>query len=448
MDSTLIRKYDTGGPCYTSYPTAARFQQPFDVHGYLCKLQQQCSSIAPLSLYIHIPFCVYDFHYCTSTHEVSKDQQKAQTYLDHLTREIELQATLFGTKRPVTQLQWGGGMASYLTPAEMTELMHRTASHFNLLDSPNREYTIEIDPLTADKEKLALLKGLGFNHIRVAIQDFDCALLPIIETMQDLCDMVRGYAFDTLSFELVYGHPQQSIDAFRQTLQQLVDLGPDRIMLQDYTQAPARFPEPQASERNKFCGAERQMSLRIMACQTFVANGYVLIGMHHFVRPHDALCEVQKSGELRRNLQGYSACFANELLGVGVSALSNVGDFYTQNECLAADYYQRLSVQELPIVRGFHLSDEDKMRRYVIMQIICNLRLDFTELLRRFDVVFVQYFSSALPKLAQMSEDGLLHVTNDELRVTKTGRFVLRNICMLFDACIVPEQELVQSQMR
>lgn len=246
LDSALIRKYDTEGPWYTSYPTAARFQQPFDVHRYLDKLQQQCSSIAPLSLYMHIPFCAYDFHYCTTTHEVSKDQQKAQTYLDHLACEIELQAGLFGNKRPVTQLQWGGGMASYLTPAEMTELMHRTASQFNLLDSPNREYTIEIDPLTADKEKLALLKGLGFNHIRIGIQDFDSAQLPI-ETMQDLCDMVRGYAFDTLSFDLVYGHPEQSIDAFRQTLQQFVDLGPDRITLKDYTQVPTRFPELQAS---------------------------------------------------------------------------------------------------------------------------------------------------------------------------------------------------------
>lgn len=447
LDSALIRKYDTEGPCYTSYPTAARFQQPFDVEGYLSSLQQACCSIAPLSLYIHIPFCAYDFHYCQNTHEVTKDQRKAQTYLYHLAREIELQAALFGNKRPVTQLQWGGGMASYLTPAEMTELMHCTARHFNLLDSPNREYSIAIDPLTTDKEQLALLKGLGFNRVRVGIQYFGAAQLHF-DAMQSLCDTVRGYAFDTLSFDLAYGHPEQSIDAFQQTLQQLVDLGPDRITLQDYTQVSARFPQSQATERDKFCSAERQMSLRIMACQTFIANGYILIGMQHFVRPHDALCEVQKSGELRRNLQGYSASFANDLLGVGVSALSNVGDFYTQNECLADDYYQRLGAQQLPIARGFHLSEEDKMRRYVIMQIVCNLRLDFSELLRRFDVVFVQYFSSALPKLAQMSEDGLLRVTNDELCVTKTGRLTLSNICMLFDACLAPEQELVQSQMR
>lgn len=447
LDSALIRKYATAGPCYTSYPTAPQFQQPFNTESYQCALKQQLSSIAPLSLNVNIPFCAYDFHYCSSTHVVTKDGYKAQTYLNHLIREIELQAALFGTKRPVTQLHWGGGMASYLTPAEMTALMHSTASHFNLLDSSNREYAIEINPLTAKKETLALLKGLGFNCISIGMEDFDRQAQPSYHAVQELCDTVRAYAFDILSLDWIYGHPEQNVEAFQKTLHQLVELAPDRITLHNQARGSTRFLFHQAGDRAKFCSSRRPLSLLITAAQTFIANGYVLVGMQHFVRPHDALCEVQKSGELRRNFHGYSRCFSDDLLGIGVSALSSVGNFYTQNEQQIDAYYRRLNARELPLVRGFLLTDDDKLRRYMIMQIVCNLRLDFAELLRRFDVAFMQHFSSALPKLVQMSQDGLLKITNDQLCVTQTGRPMVRNICMLFDAYLAPEQELVQSQM-
>ena len=234
---------------------------------------------------------------------------------------------------------------------------------------------------------------------------------------------------------------------FNQKVDYKENVNSDRITLHNHARRSTRCLFHQAVDRDKFCSARRPLSLLIMAAQTFIANGYVLVGMQHFVRPHDALCEVQKSGELRRNFQGYSRCFSDDLLGIGVSALSSVGNFYTQNEQQIDAYYRRLNACELPLVRGFLLTDDDKLRRYMIMQIICNLRLDFAELLRRFNVVFMQHFSSALPKLVQMSQDGLLKITNDQLCVTQTGRSMVRNICMLFDAYLAPEQELAQSQM-
>ncbi len=445
LEAALIRKYAFGGPSYTCYPASIRFQPAFAVEQYTHSLRQQCCSIAPLSLCVHLPFSAYHHEYGDSSPEVTEHQHKIQDYRQHLAVELELQAALFGAKRPVTQLHWSGGMASYLAPAEMTELMHCTASHFNLLDSPSRDYSIAIDPWSANKETLALLKGLGFNHIRIAIEIFG-QTREQLEEIRALVYMVRNYAFYTLSFDVSYKHRKQSIETFQQTLAEIIALQPDRITLQDAAHRDATLSLPLASASGKFCCSDRLQSLRIMASQTFTAHGYILIGMQHFVRAHDAMHEVQKVGQLRRNLLGYCATFADDLVGVGLSASSKVGAFYTQNTARADEYYLRLHNRELPIVRGCRLSEDEQLRHYVIMQIACNLRLNFTTLLQRFDVVFVQYFSQVLPKLRHMKADGLLHLTNDELLVTAAGKPMLRNICMLFDTSSTPTQALVQSQ--
>ncbi len=437
----LAGKYASQGPRYTSYPTAPQFSEDFPLDDYLTWQRSPGEHRrAPLSLYIHLPFCKDICFYCACNKTVTRKPGVARRYLDHLLTEIELQSQLVGASRPVTQMHWGGGTPTFLDNAEITELMHSVASHFNLLDKGYREYSIEIDPRTVDFSTVALLKGVGFNRISLGIQDFDPLVQKSINRIQpyrevaELVDKIRSHDFRSLSFDLIYGLPHQDSVTIIETLSKVISLSPDRISCYNYAHLPERFPSQRAIDRLDLPTPEEKLLLHEIIGDTLQEAGYVHIGMDHFVKPQDELAVAQREGRLQRNFQGYSLRMSDDLLGLGASSISQLGDFYLQNKRDLEDYYSALGDNTLPIEKGFKVSRDDKLRKYIIMSLISDLALDFSDCNQRFGIDFRQSFDKELDVLQQMERDGLLCIEEDGIQVTPRGRPFLRNICMPFDA--------------
>ena len=446
-EMALAEKYACQGPRYTSYPTAPQFNPDFPQEQYHNWQQNDTSrASAPLSLYVHLPFCHDICHYCACNKIVTRKKHSARDYLRRLETEIQLQSELLGSARPVTQLHWGGGTPTYLDNAEITELMHFLATHFRLLDKSYREYSIEIDPRTVQGDTIALLKGLGFNRISLGIQDFDPLVQKAINRIQplrqveSLVDSIRAHGFRSLSFDLIYGLPHQDRYTIEETLHKVITLRPDRIACYNYAHLPERFSSQRAIDRLSLPSPEEKLLLHQVISNTLQTAGYLHIGMDHYVLPEDELALAQQEGRLQRNFQGYSLHLADDLIGLGVSAISQIGDFYLQNEHDLDKYYAHIDAGQYPTTRGFKISNEDRLRRYVIMSLICELRLDIAECSQRFNIEFSRYFDKELQALRRMETDGLLTIDDHQIQISQLGRAFLRNICMLFDAYLKPTQ--------
>ena len=443
----LAAKYACAGPRYTSYPTAPQFRADFPLQQYLSwQGRDGDHKRAPLSLYVHLPFCNDICYYCACNKIVTREKGVAGRYLKHLGREISRQSEIVGKQRPITQMHWGGGTPTYLDTAEITELMHMLASHFRLLDKGYREYSIEIDPRTVEKATIALLKGVGFNRISLGIQDFDPLVQKSVNRIQpfpevaDLVDCIRGHNFRSLSFDLIYGLPHQDRYTMDDTLRKTIALRPDRIACYNYAHLPERFSSQRAIDRLSLPQPQEKLLLQQIISHTLQDAGYLHIGMDHYVLPDDELAIAQGEGRLQRNFQGYSLHMADDLLGLGVSAISQIGDFYLQNERDLEAYYQLIDAGELPANRGCKVNSEDRLRRHIIMSLISDLKLDLPECNRQFGIDFPARFRAELAQLQPMVEDGLLEFTQQEIRVTRRGRPFLRNICMPFDAYLEDHQ--------
>ncbi|MBE9539908.1 MAG: oxygen-independent coproporphyrinogen III oxidase [Proteobacteria bacterium] len=433
----LAEKYACQGPRYTSYPTAPQFRQDFPLEDYKASLRH---SLEPLSLYIHLPFCRDICYYCGCNKIVTRKKGVAREYLKHLQSEIEMQSELVGSHRPITQMHWGGGTPTYLDNAEITELMHMLASHFRLLDKGYREYSIEIDPRTVDLETIALLKGVGFNRISLGIQDFDPLVQKATNRIQPynkvapLIECIRAHDFRSLSFDLIYGLPHQDRITMAETLRKVISLRPDRIACYNYAHLPERFTSQRSIDRLTLPEPGEKLILQQLISETLQEAGYLFIGMDHFVLPDDELALAQPEGRLQRNFQGYSLHMADDLLGLGVSAISQMGDFYIQNEPDIKKYYKRIERGELAIARGFKSSPDDDLRRHIIMSLISELQLDIAECNRQFNIDFNSDFAGEIASLRDMEADGLLEISPSRIDITERGRSFLRNICMPFDA--------------
>ncbi|MEM1112708.1 MAG: oxygen-independent coproporphyrinogen III oxidase [Pseudomonadota bacterium] len=451
----LAQKYASQGPRYTSYPTAPQFTNDFPLDQYeRWQKSKGDHQRSPLSLYVHVPFCQDICYYCACNKIVTRESGAGRRYLDHLSREIALQADHVGhhRTRPITQMHWGGGTPTYLDEAEITELMHLLASNFRLLDKDYREYSVEIDPRTIDLDRIALLKGVGFNRISLGIQDFDPKVQKAINRAQPyslvapLVDRIRRHSFRSLSFDLIYGLPQQSRQTMSETLAKVIALRPDRIACYNYAHLPERFLSQRAIDRMTLPQAHEKLVMQQMIGLTLADAGYLHIGMDHYVLPEDELALAQLEGRLQRNFQGYSLQMADDILGLGVSAISQLGDFYLQNERHLDAYYARIMSGDLAIARGCKLTSEDKLRRHIIMTLICQLHLDIGECREQFGVDFERHFESALTTLRRLEADHLLHIGPAEIAVTEKGRPFLRNICMPFDAYLPKPGQGIDSQ--
>lgn len=437
-DSSVLQKYGTSGPRYTSYPTANLFRGDFGVEAYLADLQSLRNKITPISLYLHIPFCQKACFYCGCNRTITRDRGKIANYVNALLLEIEQAAIIHGHRR-VRQLHWGGGTPSYLDPAEITQLMHAISSHFDMDGSSSRDYSMEIDPRSVDEAKLALIKGLGFNRLSMGIQDFDPDVQQAINRRQDfsmiqrLTNAVRRFGFSSLNFDLIYGLPKQNQQGIRVTLDKVIELNPDRVACYNYAHMPERFPAQRAILASDLPETSQRMEIYAQIGERLTAAGYRHIGMDHFAREDDELCKAARDGSLQRNFQGYSRAMADDLIGLGASSISQIGDYYVQNERDPEAYVHLMEQGELPIIRGIRLETEDRLRRSIIQNLICRLRLDIKSVEREFDIDFRARFAEQLTQLEQFRQDGLVELNERDVRITEAGRLVLRNICMLFD---------------
>ena len=447
FDSHLIRRYDRSGPRYTSYPTAVQFSENFNTADYRCQATASDSSGRPLSLYFHIPFCARVCFYCGCSKIVTANRKRALPYLQHLYQEIELQAELFDGERPIEQLHWGGGTPTFLNHDQMIELMRVTAKHFNLLDHDRGEYSIELDPRELRTDTIEVLRYLGFNRLSLGVQDFDPAVQQAVNRIQSFplveaaVNAARKQGFKSISFDLIYGLPCQSVESFDETLDQVIELAPDRLSVFNYAHLPALFKVQRQIDSGQLPSAEAKLEILQHVIQRLSAAGYVYIGMDHFARPDDELALAQQQGKLQRNFQGYSTHAGCDLIGLGLTAIAKVADCYSQNAKTLDMYYAALDKGELPIQRGIVLTSDDRLRREIISELICHGKLDFAAIEDYYRIRFQDYFAGELRRLAVMEGDGLLHLGVDGISISPSGRLLSRIICMVFDRYLQQQPE-------
>ncbi len=438
-DEDLLRRYDVAGPRYTSYPTANLFHEEFGEEQYRHACAASNTQRRPLSLYFHLPFCATVCYYCACNKIVTANRERAREYLDLLKEEIRLQSALFENGRPVTQLHWGGGTPTFFSPAEMTELMHHTARHFRLLDADRGEYSIEIDPRTVEEGTIGLLRGLGFNRLSLGVQDFDPRVqkavnrIQSVEQVRTVTEVARSFGFRSVSYDLIYGLPHQSVETFRETLDTVVALSPDRISVFNYAHLPARFKTQRQIDEAALPPAAEKVRILEQTISGLLKAGYVYIGMDHFAKPNDELAVAQRQGGLHRNFQGYSTHRGADLVGLGISSIGQVGNVYAQNAKAIPEYAEAIRSGHLPIERGIELSPDDLIRRQVITDIICQGSLRFADIEELFGVRVEHYFARELQQLVPFEVDGLVTTRPGRIDVTPKGRLLLRVICMVFD---------------
>ena len=443
----LLAKYGTNGPRYTSYPTALQFREAFDPADYRRAASDPGAAETDLSLYFHIPFCDTVCFYCGCNKVITKNRERAKPYLKHLLRELELQAALFDTKRPVSQLHWGGGTPTFLSADEMSTLMAATREHFRLRPDDEGEYSIEIDPREAPPATIAQLRGLGFNRMSLGVQDFDPVVQRAVNRIQplqmtvDCMNAARANGFKSIGVDLIYGLPHQTVQSFRHTLDTILLLAPDRLSVFGYAHMPQRFKmQRQIDERALPSPAERLAILQLVIEQLTDA-GYVYIGMDHFALPTDELARAQQQRTLHRNFQGYSTGAECDLIGFGASSIGKVGDVYAQNAKDLAGYGDAIDNGRLAIARGVRLTAEDRLRRDIITELMCNLELRFDEFEAAYGVRFLSAFAPELERLRAFEQDGLVARDGRRLKVLPAGRMFVRNIAMVFDPYLRAQPE-------
>ena len=441
FDKELIRRYDKPGPRYTSYPAATQFHENFLVNDYIreARCTNQDLIPIPLSLYFHLPFCDTVCYYCACNKIVTRNRQHAIPYLNNLHREIEFQGKLYDRDRMVDQLHWGGGTPTFISHDQMCELMDVTRDNFTLRGDDSGEYSIEIDPREVDSESIPLLRKIGFNRISIGIQDFDPTVQKAVNRIQpyeqtaDVIKASRDSTFRSISVDLIYGLPLQSVANFRITLEKIVELSPDRVAIYNYAHLPHLFKTQKQINESELPSPAEKLGILQMAINTMIEAGYVYIGMDHFAKPDDELALAQRDGNLYRNFQGYSTHANCDVIGMGISSISRAGNCYAQNVRTLDEYVAIVQSGEIPIFRGYELNSEDKIRRDVIAQLICHFSLDFTQIESQYEIDFKSYFSKELEQLSIMHTDGLLLVEADKIQVLPIGRLLIRNICTVFD---------------
>lgn len=452
-NADLLKRYDLTGPRYTSYPTAPQFSDAFSLADVQQAIHRSNASDAPLSLYFHLPFCDTLCFYCGCNKVVTNNKKRAQPYLEQLDREMAMQATLFDTSRLVTQLHWGGGTPTFISDAEMTWLVEATRSHFRLLDDDSGEYSIEIHPGRVSANTMHHLRTLGFNRVSMGVQDFDPHVQKAVnrynsvEEVGTLVRALRDQQYHSISMDLIYGLPLQTLESVRTTLNHVIDLSPDRLSLFNYAHMPHLFKSQKLINEADLPSAQQKLELLHMAIERLQEAGYVYIGMDHFAKPDDSLVKAQQAGRLQRNFQGYSTHGECDLLSFGVSAISAFGDTFIQNAKQLEKYQQMVDDHQLPFTRGFKLSDDDKLRQFVINQLICHFHLDFNDVQQFGDVNVQIYFANELARLQPMVEDGLIDIDDRGIRVHNAGRLLIRRICMVFDAYLETNNQIRYSKI-
>ena len=433
-DQALIEKYNYSGPRYTSYPTALEFNEQFTEQDFVSAVNRYPNR--SLSLYVHIPFCHKLCYFCGCNKLVTRQTHKVTQYLDTLDIEIAKRADLF-KERIVTQMHWGGGTPTFLANDEITRLITSIKQHFNF--AQNAELSIEIDPREMSPQTIDHLAKLGFNRLSMGIQDFNREIQNLINREQDenlirsLITQARKNNFRSISLDLIYGLPKQTVESFTETLNKIIDISPDRLSVFNYAHLPNRFAAQRKIKDHDLPNANQKLMILQTSIEKLTLAGYQFIGMDHFAKPTDELAIAQQHNKLHRNFQGYTTKGDTDLLGLGVSAISMLGDSYAQNQKDLKIYQNQVEQKGNGLWKGFTLNQDDKIRRDVIKQLICHFHLDKKQIEQLYAIKFDDYFADDLVLLAPLERDGLVMVNQDSINVQPKGHLLIRNICMCFD---------------
>jgi len=435
FDPQLLSKYNTSGPRYTSYPTALEFHDEFVEQDFIKAVKD--SPNRELSLYVHIPFCHSLCYYCGCNKVITRHRDKADTYLEYLAQEISSRAEYF-TDYTVKQLHWGGGTPSFLTHTQITKLVSLLKEKFTFAD--HVEMSIEIDPREIEMNLAEHLYDLGFNRLSIGVQDIDLKVQETINRVQstefigNFIGHAKKVGFNSINIDLIYGLPHQTIETFTKTLNIAHEWDVDRISLFSYAHLPSRFAAQRKLRDEWLPNVQQKFALMKLAIEKLCGFGYDFIGMDHFAKPDDELSIAQKDGTLHRNFQGYTTKGGCDLLGLGVSSISNIGTSFSQNVKELKTYYQAIDNKQNAQEKGVSLTQDDVIRGEVIRELMCNLYLDKSVISKKYDIDFDQYFAEDLPLLTSFIDDGLVENTADFIKVDQKARLLIRIICMSFDA--------------
>lgn len=437
-DPLMIQRYNRAGPRYTSYPTAVEFTP---ATSDACERSALAAdSDKPLSLYFHIPFCRHVCYYCGCNKIVTKHRDRAEAYLTELYREIDLKAALLDRSRPVEQLHLGGGTPTYLSDSQLRQLMNYVRQRFSLQDNDSSDFSIEIDPRELGPDTLKTLRELGFNRVSFGIQDLNERVQIAVNRVQpeEMIEAVmrdaRALGFRSINIDLIYGLPHQTRSTFAETLERIIDMRPDRLSIFNYAHLPERFMPQRRINSEDLPDAPEKLAIFGTAITRLDQAGYQYIGMDHFALPDDELAIAQQKGKLHRNFQGYTTHGNCDLIGFGVSSISQIGSSFFQNQTDLGNWGEQLNKGLLPTMRQVSSTTDDLIRKTVIMSLLCHLTVKFDDLNTLFAIDSRSYLSRSTEQLREMEKDGLVTVTSEAISVTNAGRLMVRQVCMAFDA--------------
>ena len=448
FDPQIIRRFDINGPRYTSYPTADRFVAPFSAKSSQYWLGHRADDAGrkALSLYFHLPFCTTICYYCACNKIITKDHGRSAKYLRYLAKELALQSSYLAEgDNVVEQLHWGGGTPTFLSHDEMRQLMAATRKYFHLIEGG--EYSIEVDPRKVDRKTVEVLGELGFNRMSVGVQDFDENVQRAVNRIQSEAETVavieaaRDLGFKSVSIDLIYGLPRQSVAGFEHTLDRVIAADPDRLSIYNYAHLPNLFKPQRRIPEADMPTADTRLQILALAIRKLSEAGYVFIGMDHFAKPDDELAVAQREGRLHRNFQGYSTHADCDMLSFGISSISKIGAIYSQNVKTLDEYYALLDAGQLPVFRGIELDADDMLRRAIIQSLMCHFELSFDAVEKAHGIDFASYFATELAALEEMVQAGLVRIEPRRIVVLPPGRMLVRAVSMVFDRRLRADRE-------
>ncbi len=447
INTELIKKYDRPGPRYTSYPTAPQFTEEFTESDFLDEIIKTNNADNPpdLSLYFHIPFCDTLCYFCGCNMIVSRNRDRIHTYIDYLKNEIDLVRTYIRPGRKVAQLHWGGGTPTHLNPDEIRELGSYIKENFDFKE--DAENSCEIDPRELTRAHLEALREIGFNRISMGVQDFNEKVQNAVNRIQpedmtrQVIQWVRELGYHSFNLDLIYGLPFQTVEEFEKTVDTIIDISPDRIALFNYAHVPWMKKHMALIKAEDLPTPEEKLQILKISVAKLTDAGYVFIGMDHFAKPEDDLSKALKEKRLYRNFQGYSTNAGTDLYAMGITSISQFGDVYAQNVKTEKEYFDALDNSRLPVFKGYKMNEDDILRKYVIMKVMCDFELSFEEVEKKFGIEFEKYFAWGLNNLKEMIDDGLVKIENRKLTVNEMGRLLIRNVAINFDGFIERKED-------
>jgi len=447
IDFTKFEKYSKPGPRYTSYPTAPEFHTNFTEIDLIEKFKSQ-SDDRPLSLYIHVPFCRSACYFCGCNVIFTSKEDKKVKYIEYLKKELAILKQHLNTNRTVTQMHFGGGTPTFLSPEQMAEVIASIKDTFPNF-AEDAEVSCEVDPRFFSQGHMDALKTAGINRLSFGVQDLDEKVQETIhriqpyETTKNVMDIARKAGITSVNIDLIYGLPYQTKESFRQTIEQIVELDPDRLAVFNYAHVPWMMKTQRKFDETTFAPPSTKLEILKDTIAFFESHGYKMVGMDHFAKPTDELFQAIEKGELHRNFQGYTTKGGADLIGIGVTSIGDGVDYYAQNFKKLNEYEEAIDSGHLPVFKGYALNDDDILRQYVIMELMSNFSLDIKRTEEKFNINFKEYFADAIEALREFEEAELLTISDEKIEANETGAMLIRNISMPFDAYLnnIPEDK-------